>query len=238
MLQSALSSGYSFDLYNQINKTSGACLLRHDIDVSLKAAKDMAVVEAELGIKSTYFLMLRSPCYNLFSRQNSDYVKEILDLGHSIGLHYDQGYDEKRNLGFEHSSQEINREREILESEFSTELHAVSFHQPNRKILEREIDCGGLVNTYDQKALKHYKYYSDSNQTLQIPSKENDYKGLSEQFPQCIQLLIHPMWWVFEGSSPEDVWDATIDSNLRQMEVQLLETERAYGSKRLTILGK
>ena len=45
------------------------------------------------GIQSTYFIMLRSPVYNLFSRENSEYLKKIIGFGHHIGLHYDDAYD-------------------------------------------------------------------------------------------------------------------------------------------------
>jgi len=46
---------------------SSLCLLRHDVDADLAAAHDMATIENNLDIHSTYFVMMRSPLYNLFS---------------------------------------------------------------------------------------------------------------------------------------------------------------------------
>ena len=38
--------------------------------------------------------MWRSPIYNLMGRESQKFVEEIINLGHSLGLHYDQGFDE------------------------------------------------------------------------------------------------------------------------------------------------
>ena len=51
--------------WNDIKKKN--ILLRHDIDFSLESAKLLAKKENELKIKSTYFFMLSSNLYNLFS---------------------------------------------------------------------------------------------------------------------------------------------------------------------------
>ena len=236
LLENAVERGYSFHLFDNIQQSVNSCLLRHDIDVSVFAALKMAEVEKELNVKSTYFFMLRSPCYNLFSRKNVEYVKTILKLGHSIGLHYDQGFDELNNVSLEDTTKRIFQEQNILEQEFSTSVSAVSFHQPNRKILEEKIDCGDLVNTYDKVVLEDYIYFSDSNRSLQMAMDTIDFSNsLANLFPQNIQLLIHPMWWVFNGNETIKVWDNALESNIQQMEVQLLETERAFGHKRLSI---
>ena len=83
LLETAINSGYKFVSFNEVKTINSEkfCVLRHDIDVSLKAAFEMAEIEHKLGIKATYFLMLRSPIYNLLSRSNHTYVKKIIDLG-------------------------------------------------------------------------------------------------------------------------------------------------------------
>ena len=87
MLEEALKTGYEFltfkelncELYSNANRTSnsGKVLLRHDIDGDIEAALKMASIENELEIRSTYFLMLRSPCYNLLSRTNVSAICKI-----------------------------------------------------------------------------------------------------------------------------------------------------------------
>ncbi|MDG1142484.1 MAG: hypothetical protein P8N24_04590, partial [Hellea sp.] len=101
MLTSALDKGYEFISFVKAksltkespNLNSGTCILRHDIDVNVNFALKMAQLEYDLGIRSTYFLMFRSPFYNLSSRYSQDCVEKIIDLGHEISLHYDLGYD-------------------------------------------------------------------------------------------------------------------------------------------------
>lgn len=235
LLKTALDKGVQFDTYDQLKaEGSSSCLLRHDMDISMHSALEMAIVEHQLGVRSTYFLMLRSPCYNLLDRRSAVYVKQILEMGHQIGLHYDQGFDSKLGLDVEKTSQNIQKEKDFLEREFETMIHTVSFHQPSKIILTESIDCGGLVNTYDKKTLSAYEYYSDSNQTFPLYKGSGEFvDSLASQVPQNIQLLVHPEWWVFEGNSTPEIWNRAIQDNLDLMEGQLIETERAYGEKRL-----
>lgn len=57
-------------------------------------------------------------------------------------------------------------------------------------------------------------------------------RALSDCFPKDIQLLIHPMWWVYEDPNTEAVWNEVFKSNFEQTQAQLLLTERAFGPKR------
>ena len=103
MLTSALDVGYEFISFEKAkglmatspNHNSGTCILRHDIDVNVNFALKMAQLEFDLGIRSTYFFMFRSPFYNLSSRYSQDCVEKIIDLGHEIALH---GTSHKRPL--------------------------------------------------------------------------------------------------------------------------------------------
>jgi hypothetical protein len=57
-------------------------------------------------------------------------------------------------------------------------------------------------------------------------------KSISSYFPQNIQLLIHPIWWIFEESSTEFCWNQALLSNFEELQQQLIDTEKAYGLKR------
>ncbi|VTX99065.1 Uncharacterised protein [Campylobacter concisus] len=72
---------YNFVKFNDVC-TNSIILLRHDIDVSPKLALEMAKLEHKLGVNSTFFFMVRSPFYNLFSRANDNIVRQIIDMGH------------------------------------------------------------------------------------------------------------------------------------------------------------
>src|SRR5687768_12246943 len=73
---------------------AGVCLLRHDVDASLEFATRLADVEAAKGVNSTYFVMLRSPLYNILSKQAVNDLRHLIANGHQVGLHFDNGHDE------------------------------------------------------------------------------------------------------------------------------------------------
>lgn len=235
LLESALQKGYRFVGFDQVHQkeNQGLCLLRHDIDADLQAATCMARVENELKVKTTYFLMLRSPCYNLMGRENFQRTEEILQLGHDIGLHYDQGFDEKRQVSTEQTLEFIQEEIHWMEKQFKTKIHAVSFHQPGPAILQNQLILKDQVNTYDRKKLATFTYFSDSNRHFpMVNDLGNITKALSLKFPENIQLLTHPMWWVYDFDTTEKAWDEALKANFELTQRQLLETERAYGPRR------
>lgn len=241
MLIGAKCAGYRFIDFSAIDCTQesrffegGRCLLRHDVDADLSAALTMAEVENDLGITSTYFLMLRSPVYNLMGRHNHLMVEKILTLGHAVGLHYDQGFDALRGLTPEQTADAVEHEAQWLENQFNTQVAAVSFHQPGAEVLQGKIRTSSRINTYDRARLAAFAYYSDSNR--QFPLAQCADGGITGVIAACaphsLQLLIHPLWWVYDDPSTEAVWDRAILSNLQSMQQQLLETERAYGIAR------
>jgi hypothetical protein len=255
LLLHAKNAGYNFIFFDQISNhthqdhfgisqnglsnQSANLLLRHDIDGDLYAASQMAKEEAEIGIHSTYFLMWRSPCYNLMSRSNHQFVELILEMGHQIGLHYDQGFDALRTSTFDETSLMVKKQADWMEDLFSTKISSVSFHQPSSSLLQEGVDCGKRINTYDRLKLANYNYISDSNRVFPIwqnSSKESEksssIKALADLFPKNVQLLIHPMWWVYDNETTEEVWDSVIYCNIKHTLRQLTETEGAYGPQR------
>ena len=81
---------YAFCDYHDHAQHPRCVILRHDIDNSLPQAVRLAEIEAELGVKSTYFVLLRTDFYNVASKTGQDALRRILSLGHEIGLHYDE----------------------------------------------------------------------------------------------------------------------------------------------------
>ena len=60
------------------------CYLRHDVDWSIDGAVQMAQIEAEHDVKSTYYLM---PTLD-YMRRATQPIKIIRKLGHEIGYHH------------------------------------------------------------------------------------------------------------------------------------------------------
>jgi hypothetical protein len=240
MLECLGAAGYRFvpfrtDLWErqEISPDTKLCLLRHDIDTDLRAALSMAKIENALGIAATYFVMLRSPLYNLFSRANHKSVSNILALGHHLGLHFDHGFDAEVQRT---DAEQIDLEARILEEMFEVDISAVSFHQPGAAVLHGNLATGHRLNTYSRVQLKDFHYISDSNRVFPplnaAPHGDDLFEDWVRAAPPRIQILIHPMWWVYQEASTELVWNRVIESNFEGAQRQFLQTERAYGMRR------
>lgn len=261
LLKHALHVGYRFITFDRLSvsdpatfyisnaavdiERGGRCLLRHDVDADLAAAAVLARAESAMRISATYFLMWRSPCYNLMSRSGQQYAEEILGLGHQIGLHYDQGFDALHHVSSQSTGEQVRQQADWLETLLNCRVSAVSFHQPSPALLQAGVDCGERFNTYDRKRLRDFRYITDSNRVFSIWSDvetaaaiEADTHALARCWPQDIQLLIHPMWWVYSDLTTEDVWDRALMSNMEQTQRQLVATERAYGGERAFLLNR
>lgn len=170
-------------------------ILRHDIDFCVQAARDMALVEAEKKLFSTYFFMLRTPFYNLFTAENTKAVWEIIAMGHRIGLHFDRMPYANASVG--ELAAALNREAAVLANWFETKIEIVSYHRPVAREVEGHAEGSyPLLNTYMEAFTKRIKYFSDSQGAFRFGHPME-----SETFQQRrpIQILIHPIWW---GETP------------------------------------
>jgi hypothetical protein len=226
ILASALDSGYRFagfhDLPGLRAGSEPVCVLRHDCDNDLLAAVRLARIEADAGVRSTYFVMLRSAQYNLLAPSNRALVREMLSLGHRIGLHFDErAYAEPapdRIPGL------VDRERQWLSDELGGPIDAVSFHQPSAHVLENRIALHCL-NTYDRRDMAGFHYVSDSNLNFREGCPGALFR--SKAHPK-IHLLLHPEWWTDATLSLRDKWHAMLADNFELMQQSLLEREATY----------
>jgi hypothetical protein len=235
MIETGLRSAYKFLSFDDPARDTAdlVCLLRHDVDADLGAAAQMAEIEAEIGIRSTYFFMVRSPLYNLFSRSNQQLALSIVKRGHVIGLHFDQGFVP----GLHWNTKDwILFEADMLARNLDVPVRVVSFHQPGAEVLEGRVDTGGLINTYSKTDLHGFHYISDSNRQWRGQDILQVFRTRSIS---RLHLLVHPMWWMHgDKRTTDEVWDAVIVSNFERAQEQVLATERAYGARRRFVLTR
>lgn len=60
--------GYAFRGYHNYRDAPRCVILRHDVDTSLDQAVKLAELEAEEGVRSTWFVLLRTDFYNVASK--------------------------------------------------------------------------------------------------------------------------------------------------------------------------
>ncbi len=69
---------------SSINIKDSLCILRHDVDKLPENSLDTAKIEKELGIKGTYYFRILPESFN------EKIIRQIADMGHEIGYHYEE----------------------------------------------------------------------------------------------------------------------------------------------------
>lgn len=221
------NENYRFINYNKncLIGQQGVILWRHDVDFSIHEALNLAKIENSMGVQSTFFLLLHSDFYNLLEESVSFIVREIIKLGHYIGLHFDPTFyniEESNDL-----DKWLQFEKEILQSIFSTKINVFSFHNPTDNILKFDkLEYGGMINTYSDLIKKNFFYCSDSNGYWRY-NRLCDV--LTEQKPTSLQILTHPEWWTEKIMSPkEKVWRCA-DKRAEKVKKNYEESVRLFG---------
>ena len=85
LLEALNNSSYAFQPFAEFieNPEEKAIVLRHDVDERPQNALKMAQLESELGIRATYYFRI------VKISNNPKIIKQIVDLGHEIGYHYE-----------------------------------------------------------------------------------------------------------------------------------------------------
>lgn len=207
LIQSLQENGYAISSYKNWKNETYSAILRHDIDNDIEKALCLARIEKELGIKSTYFVLVTSDFYNVFSAKNKKRLNAILDCGHDIGLHFDEvRYSEIRTSV--EAKDRILEEARILSNAIEKSVEVVSMHRPSKMMLEADLEIPGMINSYGQTFFNEFKYLSDSRRRWREPIDEivkaKKYKRL--------HILTHAIWYNEDEMDIHDTIYAFINS--------------------------
>jgi hypothetical protein len=175
-------------------------LWRHDIDFSVHRGLRLAEIEAELGLRSTYFMYLHCASYNLLSGLVASKARRIIGLGHDLGLHFDLTFYGGA-LGRDDFLERVASEKRLLAELFGQEPVAVSFHLYGvleNKPPDEDLICG-MVNAYGPTIRNGYAYCSDSNGVWRHARLLD---VLERGEADRLHVLTHPEWWTPEPMSP------------------------------------
>lgn len=200
----AKEMGYSIVQYDEAaagDSEKPLIVLRHDIERSIPRALNMAKMENEIAVRSTYFVRVHAPQYNVFEYNSYRALKEILSLGHGIGLHF-EAVDFAYLTG-EKVRDIILREKRVLEEALGISVDITAAHgehttagpRHNRSLFDtvgRE-EVGIRYDAYDQAFFGEMKYISDSFGFW----REGCMCRHLGQHPR-MQILVHPCWWFQE----------------------------------------
>jgi hypothetical protein len=184
LLEAAKAGGYRFASFGE-GPEHGDLFLRHDVDISLAAAVEMAALEAEAGVTTTYLLMTESVFYNLASTEGDAAIARLRELGHAVGLH-------------------AIHPNVRLDDRFD---RVVSWHNPRPEYMSEDVP--GAVNTYGHRYFSPETYRSDSNQHWRSGCPHEELRAGA--FP-WLQILVHPAIWVYPGETMRETMRALVEA--------------------------
>tara|TARA_R110002096_G_scaffold159048_4_gene324723 strand:- start:1101 stop:1775 length:675 start_codon:yes stop_codon:yes gene_type:complete len=196
---------------------------RHDVDISLKKAVEMAEFESKNGIKSTYYILLSSPYYNALEAENLQRIRTLRELGMGIGLHYDN------SIKLQDANQccsEIIIQLGMLQHHIGElEEKSVTFHKPLRgvDINEETVNLLNLSNIYSPNFDQRFKYISDSGHNW----RENPYDIIDTN--DMVHINTHPEWYNNEEMDMEDcIYSLGIEFECDKEVNKLVRSMREY----------
>lgn len=197
LVEAALAGGYTPATFDR-DPQSGLLYVRHDVDLSLEAALQMARVEAELGVTATYFLMTRSVFYNLASHEGTTAIDALRSLGHRVGIHA------------------VHPDASI-DDRFDPVL---AWHNPEPSYMSKPV--AELVNVMEPRFFDPATYRSDSNQHWRSGDPRAELRAGA--FP-WLQLLTHPEIWVYPGATMGETMRAMVEAE-RERRLEQLSADR------------
>lgn len=217
LIEQLRKQGYRITNYYEYEKFPRCVILRHDIDTSLPQALAMAEFEASLGVRSTYFALLRTDFYNPASATSQAMLQRIHELGHEIGLHFDEEAYPNRTPA--ELSAEITNEANILAHLCGFPIRSVSMHRPSKVILEADLEIPGLINSYGKTFFHDFKYLSDSRHRWREPVEEIIESGKYDR----LHILTHPFWYHADDESIDMAVKQFILSANRERYAQMMD---------------
>ena len=172
--------------------------LRHDIDISLAKAVEMAEFESKNNFHSTYYVLMSSPFYNTFDPENLERIRMIRQLGMGVGLHYDLSI---MDSSLKSTSSEIAVQIGLLEYHVGKlDGLSVTFHRPLRgkapdeELVELLNENQIYVPDFDSR----FKYISDSGHNW----REDPFQAIKDF--DFVHINTHPEWYNTKEKSMED----------------------------------
>lgn len=205
LIQKIDKAGYKFCGYHDWQDEKNPCIIRHDVDFSIDYALAFSTMESQIELvnnsklKATYFVLINTNFYNVFSSENRLKLQRIYDTGHDIGLHFDETQYKYDDIG--ELIQLITRERDMLSSALNgIPITSVSMHRPSVDVLHANLNIPGIVNSYGDLFFKRFKYFSDSRMRW----REDVFSGVDINTNSSLHVLTHPIWYTTDIESIEE----------------------------------
>lgn len=138
LIRKLIAKDYDFQTFADFLRSpkSKAIMLRHDVDLLPQNSLSFAKIQSALGISGTYYFRIIPQSYN------EKIIKEIIDLGHEVGYHYETMDTNKGNEdnAYDEFCRNLDKFQKI------TPIKSISMH-------------GSPISSFDNRAIwKKYDY--------------------------------------------------------------------------------
>jgi len=218
-LLDTLAQTYKFSQIKIIgDNVSNTVYLRHDVDFHLNGINKISTIENNLGIQSTYFILL-SAQYNIWQSENRKILEILVSQGHEIGLHYD--LKEYPVHDYEASEGNLQFEINILEKLLGIKVASIVMHQPHTGVHDIFKEHPLYIHPHNPIYQENMIYISDRcrawrDETL-LEIIQNKQKG-------NVQINLHPEVWLGNEVNRIDFLNDTLDKNLKAPIEELKKT--------------
>jgi hypothetical protein len=165
--------------------------LRHDVDVCLERALDMARLEQEMEMPATYMVLAKAVLYDYRSAASARSIRDLRRCGHEVGLHFDI---EAEGVAADADRGEVERvvaaARDALTDVLGEPVRSFSFHRPIPRFLRGPLKVAGMVNAYAAELMADYISDSKANWREGDPLAR-----ILRPSRGVLQVVIHPIWW-------------------------------------------
>lgn len=198
LISAIKKNGFEFYCFNNLpslsKDTKRHAILRHDVDRMPSRALKMAKLEADEGVRSTYFFRTKPTSFN------EDIIRNIQIMGHEIGYHYECLSDTRGNID------EAWRlfKRELGKFENICEIKSIAMHgRPLLPFDNRDLwdhfnyhEIGINIEVYKDVSWSEYVYFTDvssrwdseNNLRDHIPDKNSQIQGIRTT-PELIDFI-------------------------------------------------
>ena len=207
------AQGYIFTTFKEYfsNHKKKVVILRHDVDKLPNNALRMANLENRLGIEASYYFR------NVKESYNEDIIKQIADMGHEIGYHYENlslcgGNSELSIINFELNLEKFRKIYPVK----TICMHGSPFSKyDNKKLWEKYDyrDYGIIAEPYFDIDYDEVFYITDTGRSwnnsnasirdkvsskFDIKIKDTHHlieKIQNNELPDKIMINVHPQRW-------------------------------------------
>lgn len=216
ILEAILSEHYKYIPFVKLrsHQQTKILILRHDVDLKPENSLATAKLEHSLGIKGTYYFRIIPETFK------PDIIKEIADLGHEIGYHYEDmdlvqadNLDKHIDLAYESFCRNLEKLRKVVQIDTAC-MHGSPRAKYDNKMIWTKYnyrDLGLIGEPYFDIDFNEFLYLTDTGRRwngdkVSVRDRVNtkydfNFKTTQDiidaipQLPDKIMINIHPQRW-------------------------------------------